>query len=424
MKLQHVVIIGAGFGGLNAAKMLANCENFLVTLIDKTNHHLFQPLLYQVATAALSPGDIAMPIREIFRKSNNVQTIMGQVVAIDKASKNLALENGQTISYDFLIVAPGSRHSYFGKNEWEQFSPGLKTLRDALYIRERILTSFELAERTQEPARRDSLLTFVIIGAGPTGVEMAGAIAEIAHQSLRRNFRSIDPHHTKIYLVEGGSQVLNSYPSNLALAAQQDLEKKGVTVLLNSRVTNIIDGGIYLGEKFISSRNMIWAAGNQASPLLHTLDAPLDKQGRVIVQNDLSLSEHPEIFVIGDAAYFRNKKGALLPAVAPVAVQQGQFVGKQIRDSKRKAFHYVDRGMMAAIGKYDAIVLSGPLKSSGFLAWLLWCFVHIYYLIGYRTKLFVFLQWVFYFFRGQRNVRLITRPLKNKDLTEKKHKDW
>lgn len=408
MKQRVVIIIGSGFGGLNAAKVIAKNNHFKVILIDKTNHHLFQPLLYQVATAALSPRDIASPIREIFRKSPNVQTLMGEVVAIDRIAKTIILQDGQRFRFDYLVIAPGSRHSYFGKNTWEEFAPGLKTLQDAIRIREKILIAFELAESSSDEALIPSLLTFVIIGAGPTGVEMAGALAEIAHQSLRKNFRKIDPTKTKIYLVEGGNQLLSSYPEKLAKRAQLDLEKRGVTILLNTRVTDITADGVYFDTNFISSRNIIWAAGNAASPLLQSLDLPMDRQGRVFVEPDLSLSNHPEIFVIGDAANCPSEEGTPLPGIAPVAVQQGRFVGKMICQNKQKLeFNYVDRGMMAVIGKYDALVLSGPLQSSGFTAWLAWCFVHIYFLIGYRTKLFVFLQWAFYFFRGQRDVRLI-----------------
>jgi len=414
---QQVVIIGAGFGGLNAAKSLANQPEFEVTLIDKTNHHLFQPLLYQVATAALSPGDIAMPIREIFRKNKNIKPLMATVSAINRNDKVVILEDKQRIPYDYLILAPGSRHSYFGHNQWEAFSPGLKTLDDALHVREMILTSFELAENATDQSRIKSLLTFIIIGAGPTGIEMAGAIAEIAHQSLKSNFRSIDPGSTKIYLIEGGNQILNGYPHKLACYAQRDLEKKKVTVLLNTRVTDVTKEGVSIGSEFIHAHNIIWAAGNEASSLLKTLDVPCDKLGRVIVQPDLSLAADPDVFVIGDGACY-SEKDKILPGIAPVAVQEGKFVGnlirKKIPKDKRPAFHYVDRGMMANIGKFDALVLSGPLQSSGFFAWLAWCFVHIYFLIGFRTKLLVFIHWIFYFFRGQRNVRLIVRPAKDK----------
>lgn len=417
MKSQHIVIIGAGFGGLNAAKSLANESGFSVTIIDKTNHHLFQPLLYQVATAALSPGDIAMPIREIFRNDTNIKTLMATVTAVNRKDKVVILEDNQQIPYDYLILAPGSRHSYFGQNQWEVFSPGLKTLKDALRVREMILTSFELAENATDTSLIKSLLTFVVIGAGPTGIEMAGAIAEIAHQSLRSNFRSINPENTKVYLIEGGNQVLNSYPLKFASYAQRSLKKRQVTVLLNTRVTDITKDGVTIEDKFIPAHNIIWAAGNEASPLLKTLDVPCDKSGRVIVQSDLSLVTDPDVFVIGDGAYYQEKDHAL-PAIAPVAVQQGRFVGnlirKQLPTGKRPHFHYVDRGMMANIGKFDALVLSGPLKSSGFFAWLAWNFVHIYFLIGFRTKILVFTHWIIYFFKGQRNVRLIVNPVENK----------
>ena len=409
---RQVVIIGAGFGGLNAAKSLANQSEFSVTIIDKTNHHLFQPLLYQVATAALSPGDIAMPVREIFRNNKNIKTLMATVSAINRNDKVVILEDHQRISYDYLIVAPGSRHAYFGHPEWENFSPGLKTLDDALHIREMILTAFELAENETDKARIESLLTFVIIGAGPTGIEMAGAIAEIAHQSLKSHFRSIDPANARVILIEGGSQVLNSYPVKLADYAKATLEKKKVTILLNTRVTGVTNEGVRMEDGFIGTHNIIWAAGNQASPLLQSLDVPCDKQGRVVVQSDLSLAVDPNIFVVGDGACcFEN--GKPLPAIAAVAVQQGKYVAniirKKIPAEKRPAFHYTDRGMMANIGKFDALVLSGPLQSSGLFAWLAWCFVHIYFLIGFRAKMIVFMHWVFYFFKGQRNVRLIVR---------------
>lgn len=415
MKPQKVVIVGAGFGGLNAAKALADSPDFEVLIVDKTNHHLFQPLLYQVATAALSPGDIAMPIREIFRNNQNIKIIMSSVTKINRQNKEIILEDERALSYDYLILSPGSRHAYFGKPEWEKFAPGLKTLDDALHIREWILTSFELAEKEDDQHVIDSLLTFVVIGAGPTGVEMAGAISEIAHQSLKKNFREIDPSKTKVYLIEGSSQILNGYPKRLADYAQRDLEKKRVTVLLNTKVDHVLQEGVRIGDEFIRAHNIIWAAGNTASPLLQTLNATYDKQGRVVVEPDLSLKEDPSVFIIGDACCYQEK-GKILPAIAPVAVQQGKFVGKLIRKklegNARPAFHYVDRGMMANIGKFDALVLSGPLQSTGLFAWFAWCFVHIYFLIGFRTKLFVFIQWVFYFFRGQRNVRLIEQGIK------------
>lgn len=413
MGAKQVIIIGGGFGGLNAAKNLLKVPNLHITIIDKTNHHLFQPLLYQVATAALSPGDIAMPIREIFR-GQNVTVLMGTVESIDKDKKTLLLENQQLLPFDYLIVAPGAKHAYFGNEQWEPYAPGLKTLSDALHIREKVLTSFELAERNEQAFTED-LMSFVVIGGGPTGVEMAGAIAEIAHQSLKKNFKHIDPTHTKIYLIEGGKQLLNSYPENLAKQAQKSLEKMGVTVMLNARVIDIQDEEVFLNDGKIKARNIIWAAGNQASSLLQSLQVPQDKQGRVIVKNDLSIEGYPHIFVIGDASACLDKSQKWLPAIAPVAAQQGRYVGnvikKRLLNLPIKPFSYWDKGMMAAIGRYDALVLSGPLKGSGFFAWTMWSFVHIYFLIGFRTKFIVFFQWVLYFFLGQRNIRLILKPL-------------
>lgn len=340
------MIIGSGFGGLNAAKLLANQSGFAITIIDKTNHHLFQPLLYKVATAALSPGDIAAPIREIFRYSKNIKTLMATVTAINKKDKVVTLDDHQNIAYDYLIVAPGSRHSYFGQNQWEPFAPGLKTLKYALRVREMILTSFELAENANDALLIERLLTLIVIGAGTTGIEMVVAIAEIAHQSLQSNFRSIDPSKTKVYLIEGWNQVLNSYPEKLAAYTQRTLVKMRVTVLLNTRVTEITDEGVAFGDHFIPAHHIIWAAGNDASPLLKTLDVPCDKSGRIIVQPDLSLSMNPDVFVIGDAACFQEKNQPL-PATAHVAVQQGKFVvnliRKQYHVNNRPVFHYKDK---------------------------------------------------------------------------------
>ena len=407
-----MVIIGGGFGGLNAAHVLLKVADLRITIIDKTNHHLFQPLLYQVATAALSPGDIAMPIREIFR-GKNIEVLMATVTSINKEQRTLLLDNMQTLAFDYLIVAPGARHAYFGKDAWESHAPGLKTLSDALHIREKILTSFELAERNEQRFTEE-LMSFVVIGGGPTGVEMAGAIAEIAHQSLKKNFKHIDPSHTKIYLVEGGKQLLASYPEYLAAKAQKALEKMGVTVMLNMRVTDIQNDLVFLNEGSLKARNIIWAAGNQAAPLLQTLQIPLDKQGRVIVRPELTLPGYDHIFVIGDASACVDQKERYLPAIAPVATQQGRYVGhvieKMTKGVAHKPFRYWDKGMMAAVGRYDALVLSGPLKGSGFFAWIMWSFVHIYFLIGFRTKFIVFFQWVLYFFKGQRNIRLIMKP--------------
>lgn len=407
-----VVILGGGFGGLNAAKILGNAP-FDVWLIDKTNHHLFQPLLYQVATAALSPGDIAVPIREILSCYENITVLMGDVVKINKEMKQIVLKNGDIVGYDYLIIAVGAHHSYFGKNEWEPYAPGLKTLDDALTIRERILLSFEKAERCDSISEAKRYLNFVIIGGGPTGVEMAGAIAEVAHETMLKNFRRIDPTKTKIYLVEGSSHILPAYPEKLALKAQKYLEQFGVQILLGKRVTQISKEGVKIEHQFIAAENIIWAAGNQASAVLQTLNIPLDKQGRVQVERDLSISGFPEVFVIGDAACALDKHSKPLPGLAPVAVQQGKYVAQLIRKkippSERLPFCYLDKGTMATIGKTKAIGVLGKLQFSGYLAWLGWCFVHILYLIGFRNRLIVLTQWLFSYFSNRRGVRLIYR---------------
>jgi len=414
MAHAKVVILGGGFGGINAAKTLGNSK-FDVWLIDRTNHHLFQPLLYQVASAALSPGDIAVPIREILSKYDNVTVWMGQIEKIDKEKREIVLKNHERISYDYLIVALGARHSYFGKNEWEQFAPGLKTLGDALKIREKILLSFEKAERCDSIMEAKKYLNFVIIGGGPTGVEMAGSIAEIAQETMLKNFRRIDPSKTKIYLVEGSPCVLPIYPRRLSEIAKEYLEQLHVHVILGKRVTEVTKAGVMVEDLFIPSENVIWAAGNQASPVLATLDAPLDRQGRVIVGPDLSIPGHPEIFVIGDAACAMDKNGKPLPGLAPVAVQQGKYVAHILRGNKapseRPPFRYFDKGTMAIIGKTKTIATFGKLQFHGIIAWLGWSFVHIMYLIGFRNRFSVMLQWLISYFSSQRGARLINRSI-------------
>lgn len=410
MSRKKVVIIGGGFAGLNVAKSL-KCSPHDILLINKTNHHLFQPLLYQVATAALSPGEIAIPIREILRKQENTTVIMGDVAAIDKAHRQLLLVNGERIEYDYLVVAVGAQHSYFGNDKWEEFAPGLKTVSDAIQIRERVLISFEKAERIDNPAEIAKYLNFVIIGGGPTGVEMAGAIAEIATKSLFKNFRRIKPEESNIYLIEATSHILPSYPESLARRAQRDLAKMGVKVITGKKVTNITADGVQVEELFLESNNVVWAAGNQASPLLKTLHVPLDRQGRVLVEKDLSIPEHPEIFVIGDAACVLNEEGKPLPAIAPPAIQEGKYVArllkKEIPKEQRKPFRYLDKGYMATIGKAKAVTVVGKLRFAGFLAWLTWCFIHIVYLIGFRNRLAVMIEWFYCFITGQRGIRLI-----------------
>lgn len=409
-----VVIIGGGFGGLNAAKSLKNAD-LDVLLLDKTNHHLFQPLLYEVATAALSPGEIATPLREVLCDQENTSVIMGEVVKIDKEKKQVTITNGDVFGYDYLIISIGARHSYFGREEWEQFAPGLKTIRDALKIREQVLISFEKAERLDNPSEVSRFLNFVIIGGGPTGVEMAGAIAEIANKTMFKNFRKIKPEESKIYLIEALPQILPMYPEKLAKRAAKDLEKMGVKVLTEKKVVEINENGVKTEDMFIESKNIIWAAGNQVSALLKTLDVPLDRAGRVIVGPDLSIPEHSEIFVIGDAASAAGKEGKPLPGVAPVAVQEGRYVANVIKNAlpkeKRKPFVYSDKGSLATIGKAKAIAVIGKLQISGYLAWLMWAFVHILYLIGFRNRLGVMIEWASTILTGERGVRLITHPI-------------
>lgn len=414
MTKQKVIIIGGGFGGLNAAKGFYKSE-LEVLLIDKTNHHLFQPLLYQVASAVLSPGDIASPIREILDHQKNTTVIMGDVSSIDKNEQKVVLANGDIYRYDYLILAPGARHSYFGHDNWEPFAPGLKNLNDAINIRENILLAFEKAERCDCPPDVQKYLRFVIIGGGPTGVELTGAIAEIARQSLFRNFRRIKPEHSEIYLIEGSDRLLNAYPKSLSIKAQHSLEKLGVTVLTHTKVTEINKHGVYLGDKFVEANNIIWAAGNQASPVLKTLDVPLDRAGRVIVNPDLTIPDHSEIFVIGDAANASDEKGKPLPGIAPVAVQQGYYVAKIIKNNllpdKRLPFRYFDKGSLATIGRARAVGMIGKTKLSGLIAWLAWSLIHIFYLISFTNRLLVMTRWFFLYLTGSRHVRLIKKPI-------------
>ena len=413
MAYTKVVIIGGGFGGLSAAKALKNAK-LDVLLIDKTNHHLFQPLLYEVATAALSPGEIATPLREILRHQSNTSVIMGEVVSIDKIAKKCYLSNGQSIDFDYLIVATGARHSYFGNDHWESFAPGLKTISDALKIREQVLISFEKAERLDSISEAAKYLNFVIIGGGPTGVEMAGAIAEIAHKTLFKNFRRIRPETSKIYLVEALPRILQTYPEALSAQAKTDLEGMGVRVMTGKKVTQIDEKGVQIEDLFIECKNIIWAAGNQASPLLKTLDVPLDRSGRVLVEPDLSIPGHSALFVIGDAACVIHNAQPI-PATAPAAIQEGKYVAQIIQSNtlkeQRRAYCYFDKGSMATIGKAKAIVVYKSMQLSGFFAWLIWAFIHIFYLIGFRSRLGVMLEWCSALLTGQRGVRLITRPI-------------
>lgn len=417
MAYPKILIIGGGFAGLNIARALKKAP-VEILIIDRTNHHLFQPLLYEVATAALSPGDIATPLREIFRHQENTTVIMGEVVNIDTKKKQVAIANGNLYGYDYLVVSTGARHSYFGNDQWEAFAPGLKTINDALKIREQILISFEKAERLDSISEAAKYLNFVLIGGGPTGVEMAGAIAEIAHKTLFKNFRRIKPEKSNIYLVEAFPNILPSYPERLSKRARTDLESLGVTVITGKKVTNITEDGVQVEELFLESKNVIWAAGNQASFLLKTLNVPLDRQGRVIVGPDLSIPEHPEVFVVGDAACVMSKEGKPLPAIAPAAIQEGQYIAKILKNftpkERRPPFDYFDKGSMATIGKAKAIVMVGKLQFTGVVAWLMWALIHIMYLIGFRNRLVVMLEWIGATLSGQRGVRLINRPIDQK----------
>ncbi|MBE9531121.1 MAG: NAD(P)/FAD-dependent oxidoreductase [Proteobacteria bacterium] len=414
MQYEKVVIIGGGFGGLYVAKSLKKGPAE-VLVIDKMNHHLFQPLLYQVASAALAPSDIARPIREILYKQKNAVVIMGEVIGIDKEKQKVLLSDGVEYDYDYLVIAVGNRHSYFGNDEWEQYAPGLKNLNDALLIRERILKSFERAERCDRISEAEKYLKFVIVGGGPTGVELAGSLAEVAHQTMLKNFRRINPDKSRIYLIEAGPRLLPEFASELSERAQKDLHELGVIVLTDTKVTGIDGTRVQIGEEQIETQNVIWAAGNKASPLLKTLGAPLDPQGLVIVQPDMSIPDYPMVFVIGDAAHCKGKDGKLLPAMAPVAIQQAFYVAEIIRQGtssqERKPFSYFDKGQMATIGKKKALVMVGKYRFSGYFAWLLWCIIHIMYLIGYKNRFRVMAEWFYLYMTGGRGSRLINSEL-------------
>jgi NADH dehydrogenase len=419
-KMKRVVIIGAGFGGLSAAKKLDG-EKFQLTLIDKTNHHLFQPLLYQVATAALSPGDIANPIRSVFSEQKNVEVLLGEVTSIDKEKKTVKF-NGSSVEFDYLIVATGSRHSYFGKDEWEKFAPGLKTVNDALKIREKILLSLEAAEREKDPDKRQKFLNFVIIGGGPTGVELAGAISEIVNKNLIPDFRNIDASMTKVYMIEALPKILSNYPDDLSKHALDDLKKLDVEVLLNQKVVDINKNGVKVGDRFIQTSNVLWAAGNEVSPVIKTLEVETDRSGRAIVNDDLTIINYENIFVIGDAAAVKYENGDYIPAIAPAAMQQGRHVAyiinKNVKDKSQRKFKYNDRGMMATIGKAKAVAVIKGLKFSGVFAWLLWSIVHVLFLISFRNRLRVMAEWIWYYITNRPGIRLIVKEETEKHINQ------
>jgi NADH dehydrogenase len=414
--IPRVVIVGSGFGGLNAAQRLGKAP-VKVTVIDRRNYHTFQPLLYQVATAGLSPGEIAAPIRSILRSDKNIEVLMAEVAGFDVDRRIVETPDGD-IAYDYLIVAAGAGHSYFGHDEWEPYAPGLKTIEDALEIRRRVLLAFELAERDAAAGDSARPVNFIVVGGGPTGVELAGTLAEISRHALTHEFRTIDPARTHILLVEGGPRVLPVYPEDLSRSAEDQLRRLGVEVRTSTMVTCVEPGVVHIGDTRLTASVILWAAGVAASPLGKKLGAPVDRAGRVIVHSDLSIPGHPEIFVIGDLAAAKDEQGKPLPGVAPVAIQEGRFVAKLIRreveagsrrDLKpRPQFHYWDKGSLATIGRAAAVADFGKIHISGFLAWLSWLFVHILFLIGFRNRLLVFIQWAWSYVTYERGARLIT----------------
>ena len=410
-KKPHVVIVGAGFGGLEAAKKLA-CQDVRVTVIDRTNYHLFQPLLYQVATAALSPADIAAPVRAVLSKCKNMEVILAEVQSVDVAAKKIKTTDME-IPYDFLILATGARHSYFGHDEWEKLAPGLKSLEDAIELRRRLLMAFEYAEKITDEAARKAAMTFVIIGGGPTGVEMAGAIAEIARYTLAKDFRHIDPSQARVILIEGEPRLLASFPEDLSSSAMKQLVELGVEVRTGVRARNLTETGLQVGDEFIPCRVKIWAAGNNASFVGKTLGVAVDRVGRVMVDDDLTIPGHPEVQVIGDLANFSHQTGQPLPGVSPVAMQQGRHAARNIlrmiKNREPRPFRYWDKGSMATIGRNKAVADLNFVHLSGLPAWLVWLFVHIIFLVGFRNRVAVLFQWAWAYLTFNAGARLITR---------------
>ncbi|HYM62640.1 MAG TPA: NAD(P)/FAD-dependent oxidoreductase [Thermoanaerobaculia bacterium] len=406
----RVLVIGGGFGGLYTARSLRHAP-VRVTLLDRRNHHLFQPLLYQVATAALNPSDIAMPIRSIVRAQRNVEVVLGEATGIDPSNCRVILADGE-LTYDYLVIATGAAHSYFNHPEWEQHAPGLKTIEDALEIRRRILLAFEAAERESDPAAQTAWLTFVIVGAGPTGVELAGALTEIARHTMLRDFRHIDPSRARVILVEGLDRVLPPYPPELSASARKQLERLGVEVLTGRNVTEITANQVRIGEDTIATRTVLWGAGVKASPLARSLGVPLDRAGRVVVEPDLTIPGHKNVFVIGDLAAVQQRDGSFVPGVAPAAIQEARHTARNIERAVEgqplRAFTYRDKGSLATIGRAAGVADFGRLRLSGFIAWFAWLAVHIFFLIGFRNRVLVMLQWAWAYVTYQRGARLIT----------------
>ncbi len=416
---HHVVVIGAGFGGLETVHRLAGAP-VRMTLVDRRNHHLFQPLLYQVATASLAPSEIAWPIRHLLRKRRDVTTLLASVEAVDQAARRIRLDDGSSLTYDTLVLATGARHAYFGHDDWEPFAPGLKTLEDATAVRGRILLAFEQAEREPDKRKQMALMTFVIVGAGPTGVELAGTIAELARATLPADFRSIDTRKARIVLIEAGPRALPAFREDLSAYAKRSLERLGVEVELGQAVTGCTAEGVVYGGKTLAAATVIWAAGVQASPAAQWLGAPADRVGRLKVEPDLTVPGRPEIFAIGDAAIVARPDGRPVPGIAPAAKQEGAYVAKVIRarlagQAPPSAFRYKHAGDLATIGKRRAVIDFGWIRLRGALAWWLWGFAHIYFLIGVRNRLSVALNWLWIYSRDQRSARLITRDAAAKD---------
>lgn len=410
MNQKKVIIIGGGFAGLAAAKGLAN-KNLDVTLIDRANHHLFQPLLYQVATAGLSPANIAQPLRYILRDAENIRVLWAEVTGIDVSKKSVTTKE-DTFNYDYLVVATGARHSYFGNPQWEQHAPGLKTIEDAVEIRRRIFTAFEIAEKAKSTEEQQAALTFVVIGGGPTGVEMAGAIGELSRQALKRDFRKIDPSASRVIMIDAAPRVLPSFDEDLSAAAYDDLTELGVDVRVNKKVTHINSTGVTVDGEHINANTVVWAAGNAASPLAKMLGAETDRPGRVVVQPDLSIAGHPEVFALGDMSSFSHQTGSPLPGVSPVAMQMGKLAAKNIlaleRGQATSTFHYWNKGNMATIGRNRAVADLHFIKFTGFPAWLAWLFVHLAFLVDLSNQFLVFSQWIYSYMTFGKAARLIT----------------
>ena len=413
--MSKIVVIGGGFGGLSFLQKARKSDNEFI-LIDKTNHHLFQPLLYQVATAVLSPADITVPIRNLFKDDKNVKITLGEVVDIRRDKQQVILKNNDVIDYDKLIISTGASYSYFGNDDWGEYANGLKNINDALDIRDKILKAFEKAENEINKDIQKKYLNFVVIGGGPTGVELAGSIAEIAFKNINKEFRNFNSRDSNVYLIEAGTNILPAFSSKLSTKAHNYLEKLGVTIKTTEKVENIKDMIVTTDKGEILSDNIIWAAGNKASSLIEQLDTETDPEGRALVNQDCSIKNDDNVFVIGDASNFKNIKGYPLPGIAPVAIQQGRYVGLNIKNNiskdNRKPFKYKDKGTMATIGGFKAIGVVGRYEISGFIAWLFWSLIHLIYLIGYKSKIVVVIEWIFAYFLNKRGTRLIYRENK------------